>query len=371
MPRTILHLDLDAFYCAVEEQRDPALAGLPFAVGGRPEERGVVSSCSYPARAFGVRSAMPMGRALQLCPPLRIIPPHYDLYHEISRQVMERLHNLTPLVEQISIDEAFLDVSALPQSGEALARELQARIRGELGLPCSLGIATNKLVAKIANDQGKRRAREAAPGKPPNAITAVPPGEEAGFLAPLPAEALWGVGPKTAARLAEIGVHTIGDLAAWPEEDLFERFGKNGQEMARHARGLDDRPVITAHETKSISQETTFSRDVSNPEVLKNTLRSLSHGVGRSLRESGLRCGTIRLKFRWPDFRTATRQLTLPASTDNDNEIYAVALQLFEKLWKPGQAVRLLGVGAARLLPAGQAGETPPAHLRQLTFWEE
>ncbi len=365
MPRTILHLDLDAFFCAVEEQRDPLLVGLPFAVGGRPEERGVVSSCSYPARAFGVRSAMPMRRALQLCPALRIVSPHYDLYHARSQQVMERLAAITPLVEQVSIDEAFLDVSDLPTAGEELARSIQAQIQAELGLPCSLGIATNKLVAKIANDYGKRQARQRAPGKPPNAITAVPPGEEARFLAPLPTEALWGVGPKTAARLAALGIHTIGELAAWPEPDLIERFGKNGRELARHARGVDDQPVITAHETRSISQETTFARDVRDPETIKKTLWTLSQGVGRGLRESGLACGTVRLKFRWPDFRTATRQATLPQPTDRDEEIYAVALQLLAKLWKPGQAVRLLGVGGTRLTPAG-AVQTP--HPQQLSF---
>jgi DNA polymerase-4 len=364
--RKILHLDLDAFFCAVEEQRDPALIGKPFAVGGRPEERGVVSSCSYPARAFGVRSAMPMGRARQLCPQLQIVPPHYDLYHQLSQQVMERLRAVTPLVEQVSIDEAFLDVSDRPESGEALARRLQAQIRAELGLPCSLGIAANKLVAKIANDYGKRQAPR---GAPPNAITVVPPGEEARFLAPLPAEALWGVGPKTAARLAKMGIRTIGDIARWPEEELVERFGKNGREMARHARGIDDQPVITSHEAKSISQEVTFARDTRDLETLQKTLHSLSQGVGRSLREAGLCCWTVKLKFRWPDFKTATRQLTLPNPTDDDEVIFSTALKLFHTLWKPKQAVRLLGVGASKLLPASQAGSATRPEAKQLSLW--
>ncbi|MBI4771414.1 MAG: DNA polymerase IV, partial [Chloroflexi bacterium] len=206
MPRKILHLDLDAFFCAVEEQRDPALRGQAFAVGGRPEARGVVASCSYAARRFGVRSAMPMARAVKLCSGLIIVPSRHKVYSDVSRQVMERLYDLTPLVEQISIDEAFLDVSDLPESGEALARRLQATMRDELRLPCSLGVATNKLVAKIASDVGKAAART---GAPPNAILVVPPGEEAAFLAPLPAAALWGVGPKTATRLAGLGIHTI------------------------------------------------------------------------------------------------------------------------------------------------------------------
>jgi len=209
-PRQIIHLDLDAFYCAVEEQRDPSLQGKPFAVGGRPEGRGVVSSCSYAARKKGVRSAMPMARAIQLCPELVIVPPHFDLYRPASRRVMSKVRELSHLVEQISIDEAFIDVTELPEDAEILGRRLQTEIRDELRLPSSLGIATNKLVAKISNDVGKSKAKK---GVPPNAITVVPPGKEAEFLAPLPVEMLWGVGPKTAERLALMNVKTIGELA--------------------------------------------------------------------------------------------------------------------------------------------------------------
>ncbi|HKZ68683.1 MAG TPA: DNA polymerase IV, partial [Anaerolineales bacterium] len=210
MPRKILHLDLDAFFCAVEEQRDPSLRGKPFAVGGKPEERGVVASCSYAARQVGVRSAMPMSRALKLCPGLLIVSARHRAYGQTSDKVMAVLHDLTPLVEQISIDEAFLDVSDLPQSAEAIARELQRTIRDQLNLPASLGVATNKLVAKIATDVGKAAART---GDYPSAVMVVPPGEEAAFLAPLPAIALWGVGPKTADQLARLGLKTIGDIA--------------------------------------------------------------------------------------------------------------------------------------------------------------
>nr|MBI2903928.1 DNA polymerase IV [Chloroflexota bacterium] len=194
MPRKILHLDLDAFFCAVEELRDPSLRGRPFAVGGKPEERGVVSSCSYAARRFGVRSAMPMSRALKACPGLLVIPGRHRDYHEASERVMAQVRGLTPLVEQISIDEACLDVSDLPQAPEALARQVQADIRQATHLPCSLGAATNKLGAKIATDVGKVSSQT---DTYPKAITVVPPGAEAAFLAPLPAQALWGVGPKT------------------------------------------------------------------------------------------------------------------------------------------------------------------------------
>jgi len=200
-PRTILHLDLDAFFCAVEEQRDPHLRGVPFAVGGRPEGRGVVSSCSYPARAYGVHSAMPMAQALQVCPGLVIVPPYFPAYRQTSHKVMAYLRTISPLLEQISIDEAFLDISTHPDPLLDLARHIQETIHREMGLPNSLGIASNKLVAKIATEVGKHRAPK---GRSPNAITLVPVGEEAEFLAPQPIRMLWGVGPKTAARLAEI-----------------------------------------------------------------------------------------------------------------------------------------------------------------------
>lgn len=358
MPRKILHLDLDAFFCAVEEQRDPTLRGRAFAVGGRPEERGVVASCSYAARRFGVRSAMPMSRAVKLCSDLIIVSQRHRVYGQASDQVMERLNDLTPLVEQISIDEAFLDVSDLPQPGEALARQLQAVIRGELGLPCSLGVAANKLVAKIATDVGKAAVRT---GDYPGAVTVVPPGEEAAFLAPLPAAALWGVGPKTADQLARLGMHTIGDIARWPEADLVRRFGRPGYELSRRARGIDGRPVETSREARSITQETTFVRDVSDGRTLKRTLRELSDQVGHRLRGSGLAGTTVKIKLRWPDFTTLTRQITLPQPTDVDGEIYAAAGKLFDGEWRAGRAVRLIGVGVT--------GLGPPA--RQLSLWDD
>ncbi|MBN1450321.1 MAG: DNA polymerase IV [Anaerolineales bacterium] len=357
MPRTILHLDLDAFYCAVEENQNPELRGKPFAVGGKPSERGVVSSCSYAARQFGVRSAMPMSRALRLCPGLIIVPGRHRLYSEASKQVMERLNKLTPMVEQISIDEAFLDISSLPDPPERIARGLQAGIRDELGLPCSIGIAPNKLVAKIATEVGKKTAKG---DQPPFALTIVPSGKEAEFLAPLPADMLWGVGPKTSARLSELGIHTIGDIARWPEEELVRLFGENGRDMARHARGQDERPVVSEHEIKSISQEVTFSRDVRDDKSLEKTLIELSAQVGRRLRKNELAGTTVKLKIRWPDFTTLTRQVTLPGNTNQDDEIAKTALGLLRKIRRPGQAVRLIGVGVSGL------GEP----MRQLELWE-
>lgn len=358
MPRTILHLDLDAFFCSVEETRNPDLRGKPFAVGGKPDERGVVASCSYAARQFGVRSAMPMSRAVRLVPHLIIVPSRHRLYGEVSEQVMERLRNLTPLVEQISIDEAFLDLSDLrDKDPRQIALDLQAGIRDELGLPCSVGIASNKLMAKIATEVGKKGAKK---GAPPFGLTLVPAGQEAAFLAPLPANMLWGVGPKTEAKLAELGLHTIGDIAAWPEADLVRRFGENGRELAAHARGQDERPIVTEHETKSISQETTFTRDVSDDKTLERTLRELAAEVGRSLRRNDLAGKTVKIKIRWPDFTTLTRQTTLPQPTDNDEEIVKTALKLLHTVRKPRQAVRLIGVGVSGL----------GAPVRQLGLWD-
>jgi DNA polymerase-4 len=366
MNRVILHLDLDAFFCAVEEQRDPSLVGQPFAVGGRPEERGVVASCSYAARRYGVHSAMPMARALKVCPGLLVISSRHGAYGDVSRQVMKRLRAITDQVEQVSIDEAFLDVSTLSESGLTLARRLQQTIKEELGLPCSLGIASNKLVAKIANDVGKAGAKQLDPPGPPNAITVVAPGQEAEFLAPLPVRALWGVGPKTEARLAEMGVNTIAELVAWPEDDLTHRFGKLGQELALRARGIDDSPICTSHAAKSISQETTFARDLREQASLHKTLLELSEGVAQQLKQAGQCCQTVKLKLRWADFSTITRQTSLNQPTHEAQVIYKTALQLFSKTWTSNRPVRLLGVGASGL--SDQKSATQVNH--QLQLWE-
>jgi len=367
--RKIIHLDLDAFFCAVEELHNPALRGKAFAVGGRPEERGVVASCSYPARVHGVHSAMPMSQALRLCPGLLIVPARHNVYGEVSGQVMVRLRALTPWVEQLSIDEAFLDVTDLPDDAETLARRLQTTIRNELKLPCSLGVATNKLVAKIANNVGKAGAKKEASsvdgasssaGQPPNAITVVPPGLEAEFLAPLPCDELWGVGPKTAERLAALGIHTIGAIARWPEADMLHRFGKNGFDLSQHARGLDNRPVVTGRESKSISQETTFVRDVVDRAQLQRIVQEQAEEVGRTLRRKRLTATTVKLKLRWADFTTVTRQVTLAQPTDESAPLVAAAIQLLAKVWQ-AQAVRLIGVGVSGL----------GAAVRQMNLWDK
>lgn len=359
--RTILHLDLDAFFCAVEELNNPDLRGKAFAVGGRPEERGVVSSCSYAARAFGVHSAMPMSQALRLCPDLIIVRQGRGRYAEKSRQVMERLHHLSPLVEKISIDEAFVDISDIREPPREIALNLQSRIWDELRLPCSIGVASNKLVAKIATEVGKKAARGA---DYPRAVTVVEAGREAEFLAPLSSSMLWGVGKKTEARLHSLGVHTIGDIARYPESELTARFGQPGRDLSRHAHGIDERPVTPEHTVKSINQETTFARDVSDDKVLEATLKSLSEEVARSLRRERLAGKTVKLKLRWPDFNTLTRQITLPAPSDQPLEICEAALTLLRQVRVSGKPVRLIGVGVSGLGPSihqmelwGQASE--------------
>jgi DNA polymerase-4 len=298
-----------------------------------------------------------MVQAVRRCPDLVVVPPTFAAYRAASHQVMERLHALTPLVEQLSIDEAFLDVTALGAPGAAVAARLQATIHAELGLSCSLGIATNKLVAKIATDIGKGKVRS---GTMPQAICVVPPGDEAAFLAPLPATALWGVGPKTAAKLAALGISTISDIATWPATDLARRFGQHGLDLARRARGRDDRPVMTERATKSISQETTFTHDVTDRATLERTLQAQAAEVAAKLHQHGLVATTVKLKLRWPDFTTPTRQLTVRQPTDAPDEIGAAALRLFHQIWTGEQAVRLIGVGVSGL-------GSPP---HQLSLWE-
>ncbi len=356
MSRTILHLDLDAFFCAVEELHNPSLSGKAFAVGGRPDERGVIASCSYPARAMGVRSAMPTSQALRLCPELIIVSSGRGHYGEMSKKVMERLHNLAPLVEQISVDEAFVDISGMPEPAQKIALNLQTLIWEELRLPCSIGVASNKLVAKIATETGKKKAQTAGY---PKALTVVPAGSEAQFLAPLPVSMLWGVGPKTELKLKEIGITQIGQLAEIGEATLKSLFGENGRDLARHALGVDERPVSTERETKSISQETTFSKDIFEDEKLMKTLKELAAQVARSLRDEGLVGKTIKLKIRWPDFTTLTRQITLAVGTDQDEPIASAAIELMKKVRTTGKAVRLIGVGVS--------GLSEP--IRQMELW--
>jgi DNA polymerase-4 len=346
-PRAIVHLDLDAFYAAVEVLEHPDLDGKPVLVGGRPDERGVVAAASYQARAFGVRSAMPMAKALRLCPQAIVVRPHFDLYRKHSRRVMEILHQTSPLMEQISIDEAYLDLTdQIDTWDEAarIARRLQARVRDEAKLSASLGVATNKLVAKVASDRDK-----------PGGLTVVRPGKEAAFLAPLPVRVLWGVGPVTERRLAAMGVKSVGQLAQLDEEELRARFGQRGVDMARQARGIDERPVVTEHERKSVSQEQTFARDLREAKTLQKQLERLSQGVAEQLRQMELQAGTVAIKLRYADFTTLTRQMKLATPTDNGQVIYQAAEDLFERAWQRGRPVRLLGVAARQLSsPSGQ-----------------
>jgi len=287
-----------------------------------------------------------MVQAVRLVPHLIVVRPDFKAYTAASKQVMALLGNTTPFIEQISIDEAFLDVTGLAGAGEPLAGQLQTTIRETFALPCSFGVASNKLVAKIANNIGK-----ASKGKdaPPNAIQVVPPGGEAAFLAPLPIDDLWGVGPKTAAHLRDLGIQTIGDVARFSQSDLDQRFGKHGSDLWQRANGIDDRPIETEHESKSISRETTFNRDEAEEARLRQMLHTLAEGVGWRLRQAGLQGNTVRLKLRWSDFTTFTRQTSFTHGIDSDDEIYAAALQLFNDHWTTGRAVRLMGVGIAGL----------------------
>ncbi len=346
--RHIIHVDLDAFFASVEELLDPTIAGLPIIVGGDPAQRGVVSSASYAARAFGVRSAMPMGQALRLCPQAIVRHGHYRDYGRYSRQVMAIVEGYTPLVEQISIDEAFLDVTGCERlwgpPGE-IARALQQRIQDSCHLPSSVGVATNKLVAKIASGLHK-----------PRGLVIVPPGEEAAFLAPLPVEALWGVGAVAAARLHGLGLHSIGDLAAVPQKTLIYAFGSHGAALYEQAHGIDDRPVLPEGRRRSLSHEQTFARDVVDGEELARALLESSDEVAARLRRERLQGRVVGIKLRYWDFTTITRRVTLERPTDLGPTVYRHALQLLRRAWKPGTAVRLLGVSISGVveLPAYQ-----------------
>lgn len=343
----IIHLDLDAFYAACEVLENPELAGKPVLVGGRPEERGVVATASYPARDYGVHSAMAMHRAVRLCPRAIVLPPRFDLYRKCSRRVMAILGKAAPVLERVSIDEAYLDLTdRVSTFGEAvmLAGRLQERVRSDVGLSASLGVATNKLVAKIASDHDK-----------PGGLTVVRPGDEAAFLAPLPVRVIWGVGPVTAEKLGHIGVKTVGDLARLPERELAAHFGEQGLALGRRARGVDRRPVVTEHERKSVSRERTFSRDLREAKVLKRELWQLSQSVAGRLERAGVVAGTVAIKLRYDDFETLTRQMRLDVPTDDPVRIYRASLVLLRQAWERDRPVRLLGVGGSQLeAPRGQ-----------------
>ena len=344
--RKIIHLDLDAFFCAVEEIKDPGLRGKAFAVGGSPSGRGVVTSCSYPARKMGVRSAMPAAKALQLCPNLILVSRNHRDYGRYSKLVMERLAHYTDQIEQISIDEAFLDITDLGSSPRTIGVQLQKTILDELSLPNSVGIASNKLIAKIATDVGKIAHQGEGP---PNAITVVPAGEERSFLAPLPVDMLWGVGPKTRERLERFNIRTIGDLADYPEIELANKFGKHGYDLSRRAKGIDKRGIVTERGVKSVSNERTFSEDLGRKSEILKYVNKLSEQVSKRLIKKNLRGKTVQIKLRWSDFTTLTRQTTLPQTTNEYRVIQTNAEELLNQVWQEGRKVRLIGVGVHNL----------------------
>ncbi len=359
MNRKIIHLDLDAFFCSVEELLDPSLKGKAFAVGGSPSGRGVITSASYSARMHGVRSAMPTREALKIFPELLLVRSGYHHYSQYSDKVMDILRDTTPIVEQVSIDEAFLDVSDMPQPIASIAQDLQKRVMQETGLPCSLGCASSRLVAKMANDFGKKQVKT---GRSPQKITVVEPGTEEEFMAPLDIQALWGVGPKTAAHLRQRGITTIGRLAALGDADLKNYFGHHGESMRRRAKGIDNTPIYPeSGDPKSVSNEMTFHEDQDNEVGLLKILRGLSEKVGSRLRKAGLAGSVVQIKIRYADFSTYTRQTSMKECTNLDQEIYDEVQRLFLKHWQSGRAVRLLGVGVSSL-------DKPH---RQLALWDD
>jgi DNA polymerase-4 len=340
-PRTILHVDLDAFFAAVEQRDNPALHGKPVIVGGGgPNDRGVVSTASYEARVFGVRSAMPLRTAGALCPNAIFVPVNGRKYGEASRQVMDILRRFTPLLEPLSIDEAFLDVTGtegLFGSGEDVGRKIKDAIRTEVELTASVGVASNRLVAKIASDLRK-----------PDGLVVVADGTEREFLAPLAIERLWGVGAKTRQALVDYGVKTIGDLAALAPDILERRFGSMGPTLSARARGVGDTVVGGEMGAKSVSHEFTFDVDTDDWAVIERSLLALAEGVGSRLRAAAILCATVAVKIRDSEFVTITRQRTLDDPTDSTDVIWHAAVALTRKEVK-GMRVRLLGVAATGL----------------------
>ncbi len=336
--RYILHADLDAFYTSVEQRDDNTLQGKPIVVGGAPEHRGVVAAASYEARKYGVHSAMPMSVALRRCPNLVRISPRFDRYRELSERIMEIFRSVTTLIEPLSLDEAYLDISQIVEADmakvERRAGLLKDRVREETGLAVTIGGGTSKTVAKIASQVGK-----------PDGLLLVRPGEEKGFLSPLDVSMLWGVGPKTAAILDKYGVKTIGDLTARDEKWIASLLGKRGPELRASGLGRDSREVTPHQETKSISAETTLSRDVEDEESLTKELALLAKNVADRLDRAELRGKTVQVKLRLADFTTFTRQMTLASTVSGDAMIFKIARSLLLRETKPGRRFRLIGVG--------------------------
>ena len=343
-----MHLDMDAFYVNVHLLAHPADAGLPLAIGGSPHKRGVVTSASYEARKFGVRSAMPMKTAVRLCPQMRIAPPDWEQIRAKSREVMAFLREVGP-TEQVSVDEAYVDLSRHADPPQA-AITLRERVKQETGLPASVGLSSSKLVSKVASDFDK-----------PEGCTIVAPGMEGAFLAPLPVKVIWGIGRVTNERLAELGIKTCGELAAWSAEELAQHFGNQAESLIRRASGVDNRAVKSLRGVpKSISQERTFSQDVGDAIRLSDKLYEMCERVAESLRRQELVARTVTVKFRWSDFTTFTRQRSVIHPIDDGEEMFRVAESIWREWWPEGRPMRLLGVGVSNLEGLEQ--------LRQLAF---
>ena len=337
--RHIIHADLDAFYAAVEQLDNPELVGKPVLVGGRPENRGVVATASYEARVFGVHSAMPMKTAVYRCPKGIIVSPRFSRYKEKSGEVMNIFRELTGLVEPLSMDEAYLDITAAVEAGQkplAVALDLKARVFAVTGLVVSVGVGTCKTVAKIGSDLDK-----------PDGLVVVQPGDEAEFLAPLNVNKLWGIGPKTAERLNKDGIGTIGELADQPLAWFAKMFGKRATNVRDKAMGLDNDAVHIHSATKSISSESTFANDVGGEEELRDVVERKAVGVAHQLERNNLKGRTVKLKLRLADFTTFARQVTLPYHTDAEEPIKEAAWALLESELEPGRTFRLIGVGVA------------------------
>jgi len=348
--RAILHVDMDAFYASVETLDEPALRGRPVIVGGTPEGRGVVAAASYEARRFGVRSAMSAARARQLCPEGVFLRPRIDRYCEVSRALMALLRGTTPLVEPLSIDEAFLDVSGcrrLLGSPPEIAADIKRRVRAELGLTASVGVAANKFLAKLASDLEK-----------PDGLVVIEPGSGRERIADLPIERLWGVGRVASEQFRSAGLTRIGDLLQGDPAGLEQKFGPHVRHLIELAAGRDDRPMVPAHEAKSVGNEVTFAEDIGDAAQLRAICDELADKVARRLRADDLRTRTVVLKARYPDFTTLTRSLTLPAATDGGVEIRDAARELLErKLGRGRRPLRLLGVTAANLAHGHEPGQ--------------